>query len=44
VIAQLGRVPTVGDVVERDGHRFEVTRMDGHRVVELALVTADDSG
>lgn len=44
VIAQLGRVPTVGDVVERDGHRFEVTRMDGHRVVELALVTADYAG
>ncbi|MDP8978942.1 MAG: hemolysin family protein [Actinomycetota bacterium] len=39
VIAQLGRLPTVGDVVERDGNRFEVTRMDGHRVVELALVT-----
>lgn len=44
VIAQLGRLPTVGDVVERDGHRFEVTRMDGHRVVELALVTTDDTG
>ena len=44
VIARLGRLPTVGDVVEGDGHRFEVTRMDGHRVVELALVTADDAG
>ena len=38
VIAELGRMPDVGDTVDApDGYRLEVTKMDGHRVVELAL-------
>lgn len=39
VIAELGRLPKVGDTVGLDHARFEVTKMDGHRVVELALHT-----
>jgi CBS domain containing-hemolysin-like protein len=37
VIAELGRLPVVGDGVAVDGGRLEVTRMEGYRVVELAL-------
>lgn len=37
VIAELGRLPHVGDSVDTPSGRFEVTRMDGHRVLELAL-------
>jgi CBS domain containing-hemolysin-like protein len=37
VIATLERLPDVGDVVEAAGARFEVTRMDDHRVVEVAV-------
>lgn len=37
VIAELGRLPRVGDVVDTPSGRFEVTRMDGHRVLELAF-------
>lgn len=37
VIAQLGRLPSVGDAVHVDGARLEVTKMEGHRVLELAL-------
>lgn len=37
VIASLERLPEVGDVAVVDGVRLEVTRIDGHRLVELAL-------
>jgi CBS domain containing-hemolysin-like protein len=37
VIAELGRLPAVGDAVDVEGGRLEVAKMDGHRVVELAL-------
>lgn len=38
VIAVLGRLPQAGDAVDApDGTRLEVTMMDGHRVVELAV-------
>ncbi|MEX0657999.1 MAG: hemolysin family protein [Egibacteraceae bacterium] len=38
VIAELQRLPEIGDTVQTaDGCRLEVTQMDGHRIVELAL-------
>lgn len=37
VMARLGRVPQVGDVVATDGWRLEVTRMEGRRVDRLRL-------
>ena len=37
VLAQLGRVPSVGDAVAVAGHRFEVTAMDGLRVSRLRI-------
>jgi putative hemolysin len=36
----LGRVPRVGDVFDRDGHRFEVVDMDGNRVDRLLVTPA----
>ncbi len=39
VIARLGRLPSVGDTVVEQGCRLEVTRMEGYRVLELALHT-----
>ncbi len=41
VIARLGRLPDVGDAVTVDGTRLEVARMDGHRVVELAVTSVE---
>jgi CBS domain containing-hemolysin-like protein len=40
VIAQLGRLPSVGDAVDADGARLEVATMEGHRVVELRVSTS----
>ena len=37
VIARLGRLPEVGDAVDGDEYRLEITRMDGHRVLEVAV-------
>lgn len=37
VIARLGRVPDEGDFVDLDGARLEVARMEGPRVLEVAL-------
>jgi putative hemolysin len=37
VIAQLGRIPEVGDAVEVDGQVLEVTEMAGPRVTRLGL-------
>ncbi|MDP9405007.1 MAG: hemolysin family protein [Actinomycetota bacterium] len=39
VLAALGRVPVEGDRVPLDGGSLEVVRMDGPRVVDLALRT-----
>jgi CBS domain containing-hemolysin-like protein len=37
VIGRMQRLPSVGDVIDVDGVHLEVVRMDGHRIVELAL-------
>ncbi|HEY8374345.1 MAG TPA: hemolysin family protein [Pseudonocardiaceae bacterium] len=37
VLATLGRIPTVGDEVRRDGWRLTVMRMDRHRIAELRI-------
>ncbi len=46
VIAQLGRVPRLGDVVDAGDRRFEVTELDGRRVsrVTVTKVATDDEG
>lgn len=40
VIAQLGRVPLLGDVVSDAGHRFEVVELDGRRVSRVTVTRA----
>jgi putative hemolysin len=37
LMAQLGRLPKVGDAVEVDGIRLKVTRMDGRRVARVRV-------
>jgi putative hemolysin len=37
VVAQLGRVPTLGDGVELVGHTFEVTELDGLRISQVVV-------
>ena len=37
IIAQLGRLPEVGDAVDDGACRMEIARMDGHRVLEVAV-------
>ncbi|MCW2600129.1 MAG: hypothetical protein JWM02_1958 [Frankiales bacterium] len=43
VMASLGHVPRVGEAVEADGHRLEVTELDGRRIsrVRVTPITAD---
>ncbi|MER7011891.1 hemolysin family protein [Saccharopolyspora sp. NPDC000359] len=48
VLAELSRIPEVGDRVTSDGAVLIVTRMDGHRIAELRLTSqpqnaADDA-
>ncbi|GEL45853.1 membrane protein [Cellulomonas hominis] len=38
VIARLGRLGTVGDAVEVDGHRIEVTAVEGRRIARVRVV------
>lgn len=38
VIARLGRLGLVGDAVDVDGHRIEVTAVDGRRIARVRLV------
>ena len=48
VIARLGRVPLLGDVVEEADHRFEVVELDGRRVSRVKVTrmarATDDEG
>jgi len=43
LIAQLGRLPQVGDEVVHDGLRFTVHSMDGRRVSRVRIVEADEA-
>ena len=38
VFGRLGRLATVGDVVEVEGYRFQVTGVDGRRVAQVRVV------
>ncbi|HEY8458617.1 MAG TPA: hemolysin family protein [Actinopolymorphaceae bacterium] len=40
VIARLGRVPSVGDSVEYEGHTFTVIELDGRRVARLRFTAS----
>src|SRR5919204_253773 len=40
VFGRLGRLATVGDAVEIDGYRFQVTAIDGRRVAQVRVVRA----
>jgi putative hemolysin len=37
VMAEIGRLPQIGDVVEHDGFRLEVTEIDGRRAARLRI-------
>ncbi|GGP63279.1 hemolysin family protein [Saccharothrix coeruleofusca] len=41
VLAQLGRIPDVGDEIRVDGWRITVLRMDRHRVAELRVARVE---
>jgi CBS domain containing-hemolysin-like protein len=38
VMDRIGRIPTIGDVVDEGSHRIRVRAMDGHRVAEVELL------
>jgi CBS domain containing-hemolysin-like protein len=38
VFGRLGRIASVGDTVEIEGHRFQVTAIDGRRVAQVRVV------
>jgi CBS domain containing-hemolysin-like protein len=44
VFGELGRAPRVGDVVASDGVRFEVSAVDGPRIVEVDVTLAVPGG
>ena len=44
LMAELGRLPQVGDSLERLGHRFVVTELDGRRVARVRLTVVPDAG
>jgi CBS domain containing-hemolysin-like protein len=40
VFGRLGRLAAVGDTIEIEGHRFQVTAVDGRRVAQVRVVRA----
>ena len=40
IVATLGRLPHVGDVVEEQGRCLEVSAMDGRRVARIRVAAA----
>jgi CBS domain containing-hemolysin-like protein len=43
VVEVLGHVPEIGEIVDIDGHRLEVTAADGARILELRVLARDGS-
>jgi len=37
VLAELQRIPKVGDMVDFEGHRFVVEEMEGHRIAKVSI-------
>jgi CBS domain containing-hemolysin-like protein len=44
VMDRLGRIPRPGDVVDEDGWRIRVSRMEGHRVREVRITRIQPTG
>ncbi|HWH30137.1 MAG TPA: hemolysin family protein [Mycobacteriales bacterium] len=44
VMACLGHVPRLGDAVEVDGHRLEVTELDGRRAARVRVTPLEPAG
>lgn len=42
VVSQLGELPTLGAVVEVDGHRLTVTELDGRRVARISVTPTSE--
>jgi CBS domain containing-hemolysin-like protein len=42
-LGRLGRIPTVGDVIESDSVRMEIKAMDGMRIAKLSLTRVGES-
>jgi putative hemolysin len=42
VLAELGRIPVVGDAVEAEGRTLTVTELDGRRIARLSVSRATD--
>ena len=40
VFGRLGRLAAIGDAIEIEGYRFQVTAVDGRRVAQVRVVRA----
>lgn len=43
ILFHLGRLPENGDMIEVDGHRFEVVTMDGHKIEKVRILAKEKS-
>ena len=41
LVARLGSLPQVGVMIESEGHRFEVTELDGRRVARVRVTSIE---
>ncbi|MCH7335323.1 TerC family protein [Acinetobacter sp. NIPH 2699] len=41
ILFHLGRLPENGEMVEADGHRFEVVTMDGHKIEKVRIIAKE---
>ena len=42
ILFHLGRLPENGDMVDVDGHHFEVVTMDGHKIEKVRIIAKDE--